>query len=105
MGQFSVYPNTNHDTRGRIPWLLDVQSPLLDDMATRLVIPLCRAAAMEGAIIHQLMPVLNIKGHDYVLLTPQMAGIPKRLLKRPAADLSPYRSDILAAIDLLVVGF
>src|SRR3546814_9118857 len=76
MSQFSVYPNSNRDTRARIPWLLDVQNSLLNDLTTRLVIPLCHAAAMKGAIIHQLMPVLNIKGKDCVLLTPQMAGIP-----------------------------
>ena len=39
MAQFDVYRNPNAASRARIPYLLDVQSGLLDPLATRIVVP------------------------------------------------------------------
>ena len=36
MPQFSVYKNKNAATRARFPFLLDIQSDLLDPLATRV---------------------------------------------------------------------
>jgi len=38
------------------------------------------------------------------MMTPQLAGIPKKLLGVAAADLSSRRAEIIAAIDLLITG-
>ena len=40
MAQFRVYENSNRATKQRIPYLLDIQSDLLDDLQTTVVIPL-----------------------------------------------------------------
>ena len=40
MAQFDVYRNTNSATRKSIPYVLDVQTDLLDTLATRVVVPL-----------------------------------------------------------------
>jgi len=40
MPQFNVYINTNSASRDIYPYLIDVQSSLLDNLETRLVIPL-----------------------------------------------------------------
>ena len=40
MAQFDVYANTNTQTKERVPYLLDIQHDLLDDLSTRVVIPL-----------------------------------------------------------------
>ena len=40
MAQFSIYANINPISKNIYPYLLDVQSPLLDSLETRLVIPL-----------------------------------------------------------------
>ena len=40
MAQFDVYRNTNPATRTRIPYLLDIQSDLLESISTRVVV--CR---------------------------------------------------------------
>ncbi|MGH8711698.1 MAG: CcdB family protein, partial [Burkholderiales bacterium] len=42
MAQFDVYRNANPATRARIPYLLDVQSDLLEPLTTRVVVPLCK---------------------------------------------------------------
>ncbi len=40
MAQFDVYPNPSRTSKTYYPYLVDVQSPLLRELATRIVIPL-----------------------------------------------------------------
>jgi toxin CcdB len=40
-----------------------------------------------------------------VMVTPQLAGIAKKQLGTQVADLSAQRNEIIAAIDLLIIGF
>ena len=60
MAQFDVYENTNPETRKTIPYLLDVQAELLDNLATRVVVPLVAASAM-GKAAKLLNPQFKIK--------------------------------------------
>lgn len=104
MPQFSVYRNPNPDTKAAYPLLVDVQSDLLADLATRMVIPLCPASAMKGKLIKTLTPLFEIDGKQYAMLTPQMAGISRKHLGAKAGDLSRQRDQIIAALDLLITG-
>ena len=45
MAQFSAYANSNPATRESYPYLLDIQSNLLRDLRTTIVIPLSPAGA------------------------------------------------------------
>jgi toxin CcdB len=47
---------------------------------------------------------LLIEGESFVMLTPQLAGIPKSELGTPVAQVQQYRTEIIAAIDFLVTG-
>jgi toxin CcdB len=104
MAQFTVYKNKNPHTGSAIPFLLDVQSDLLSDLETRVVVPLCLVSAIKGRALRTLTPVLEIEAESYVMLTPQMAGIPKRELGALVTRLERYRPEIIAAIDFLVTG-
>lgn len=104
MGQFSVHKNKNPKSRTRYPYLVDVQSPLLDALETRLVVPLVSLKAFSSKTMTTLTPAFEINQQAYVLLTPQMAGIPRKELGAEVADLSGRHSDIIAAIDFLVTG-
>jgi len=75
MAQFGVHRNPNPQTKALMPFLLDVQSDLLDDLSTRVVVPLCPASAMKGKLVKTLMPVFQIDNKSYAMLTPQLAGI------------------------------
>lgn len=46
MPQFAVYGNINPATRAAVPLLLDVQSDLLAELGTRVVVPLYPASEM-----------------------------------------------------------
>ena len=104
MAQFSVHLNGNPHTAADIPYLLDVQTDLLADLSTRVVVPLYRAEVMAGKVVRRLMPTFIIDGQPLVMVTPQLAGVANKLLGPPVADLSDQRDLIIAALDLLVTG-
>lgn len=104
MGQFTAYRNKNPQTRSAIPFLLDIQSDLLRDLETRVVVPLCPVSAIKGKPLRVLTPVLEIEAERYVMLTPQMAGISRSELGPVVESLERYRFEIIAAIDFLVTG-
>lgn len=85
-------------------FVLDVQSNLLDDLATRIVIPLLPLAeAPEPA--RRLNPVFEIGNAPYVLVTQFLAAVPLPLLANPVADLSAHDTEISNALDMLLHGF
>lgn len=104
MPQFGVHRNPNPDTRAAYPLLLDVQSDLIAGLRTRVVVPLCPAPAMKGKLITKLMPVFEIDGKQYAMLTPQLAGVSNRQVGAKVADLAQRRDEIIAALDLLITG-
>jgi len=104
MPQFTVYRNPNPDTKATYPLLVDVQSDLIADLATRMVVPLSPASAMKGKLIKTLTPLFEIDGKQYAMLTPQMAGISRKQLGAKAGDLAAHRDEIIAALDLLITG-
>lgn len=104
MAQFAVYRNRNPKTRTTYPYLLDVQSDLLSDLHTRVVIPLAKAAALRRRPIRGLTPVVELDGEKLLLLVPQLAGIARSELGTPVANVSACRPQIVAALDLLITG-
>ncbi|AUM11220.1 CcdB family protein [Ketobacter alkanivorans] len=104
MAQFVAYENPNKTTKKTYPYLLDIQSNLLDDLRTTVVIPLCPANFAGKAAITKLCPVLEIDGKNFVALTQQIAGIDRKSLGKKAFDLSQYRSEIIAAMDFIISG-
>lgn len=104
MPQFAVHRNPNPASRTAYPLLLDVQSDLVSDLGTRVVVPLCPASAMKGRLMKTLTPVLAVEGKDYVMLTPQLAGVSRAQVGAKVADLAGRRNEIIAALDLLITG-
>ena len=103
MARFDVYPNPRKDTAKRTPYLLDVQSDFLEDLDTRVVVPL-RAASVVGRPVTRLNPAFSVGSLQVVMDTAQLAGFPRRELKRPAANLSAHAFDIQNALDFLFAG-
>ena len=104
MAQFTAYENPNKTTRKIYPYLLDIQSNLLDDLRTTVVIPLCTTSLAGEAAITKLCPILEINGKRFVALTQQIAGIDRKALGKEICNLSRYRSEIIAALDFIVSG-
>lgn len=104
MPQFSVYRNPNPATKTAVPLLLDVQSDLISELNTRVVVPLYTIAAMKGKALKTLTPVLGVDGRQYVMVTPQLAGVSRKELGPLVSSLSAHRSEIMAALDMLITG-
>ena len=104
MPQFAVHRNRNPATKARFPLLLDVQSDLLEPLATRVVVPLAPAGAVARAVMDTLTPSCRVDGKDYLVMTPQLAGISARDLGPAVGDLRGQRAAVLAALDMLFTG-
>lgn len=99
MARFHVYPNP--DGAG---YLLDVQADLLDNLNTRVVVPLLPLDAAPSPA-NTLNPVFTIEGNAVVMVSQFLAAIPAQILKVPVASLAGSRTEITVALDLLFQGF
>jgi toxin CcdB len=105
VAQFAVYKNKSPRTKSTFPFLVDVQSDLLEPLHTRVVVPLTKVAGLARKPVSHLTPTLTFDGSAYVLMTPQLAGIARTDLGTPSGSLAEERQTILAAIDFLLTGF
>ncbi len=104
MAQFDVYKNPSKNTRTAFPYMVDIQSPVISDISTRIVIPLGRAKNFRHEQMQGLTPEISYEGEALLLLTPQLSSIPSKLLKNPVGSLSHFRDEIVAAVDFAITG-
>lgn len=105
MARFDVYPNPGAHA-STTPYLLDVQSDLLDGLDSRMVIPLRGLEHFaQVKLPSRLTPVIGILGKDYLLETPKMGAVPRRILKSPVISLTGEQERITAALDFLFQGY
>lgn len=104
MAQFDVYRNANPATRARFPFLLDVQADLLRSLATRIVVPLGGLEVLGGKPAERLNPEFEVDGRKLIMLTPELAGVPRKALGERVASLAAERGAIIAALDLAFTG-
>jgi len=99
MAQFDLYSGVGR-TKG---YVVDVQADLLERLATRVVVPLLPRG--EAEVAATLTPLVEIGGAEFVLLTQELAAIPKRELRHRVGSLAAYQDQIRRALDILFFGF
>lgn len=105
MRQFCVYRNRNSATRASYPLLLNVQSDLIDETGTRVVVPLVPVSrGRHPPPITSLAPLMDVNGKPHVLVAPLLTAVELADLGALEADLAPERSAILGALDVLISG-
>ncbi|WP_019528547.1 CcdB family protein [Dasania marina] len=104
MKQFDVYANTDKDTNKAYPYFVDIQSGLLDNLNSRVVIPLTPASKADKSYPSNLCPIIKVKNKNHFLLTHQITSVSTKLLKKNEGSLVTSREDIVGAIDFLVTG-
>ena len=104
MRQFVAYRNPNPASARVYPYLLNVQSDLIDAAGTRVMVPMfaLKRGARPGPMA--LTPVLEIGAVPHVMMTPLLAGMDVGDVGKEAEDLSHARSTIMSALDLLISG-
>jgi len=106
MAKYDVFPNPGAHAQ-TTPYLLDVQSDLLDGLGSRVVIPLRRLQNFPSTVKRpeRLLPVLQIGDEKFLLDVPQMGAVPTRILKHPVTSVASEHDRIATALDFLFQGF
>ena len=105
MPQFDVYSNPDKATQARIPYVVALQSDLLDTLEHFVVAPLRIKQDSSVIPMLRLNPLVIIDGQEFHVRVQDIATVPRRLFKHPVANLSLHRDDILAALDFLFTGY
>jgi len=84
---------------------LNVQSEFHDHLPARIVIPMVPAHSYSAKPMKRLQPILPVGGHDYVLVTTEMAAMSVSDLGDPIASLADQHTTIVDALDFLLQGF
>ena len=105
MAQFDIYVNPQLASRQFVPYLLDVQSDLIDQLSTRLVMPLSRVGASQTRLPPSLCLAVEIEAESLTLLAYLVAPVAARLLTKPVGSLRYRASEISAALDAVISGF
>jgi toxin CcdB len=100
MAQFDLYARSRSK---RYPFVVDLQSDLLRDLATRVVAPLTPLKQVAKPL-SRLNPIVKIGSTRYVVLFPELAAMPLRALDDPVGSLADHRDDLVGALDLLFTG-
>jgi toxin CcdB len=98
MAQYTVYRNI--DGAG---YLLDVQSDIIRNFSTRVVVPLVAQDEIPE-YAKTLNPVFEVEGELVVMATQGLAAVPSKILKEPVASLVGNRTEIVQALDILFQG-
>ena len=98
MARFDVYKS------GNAPGLLlDIQSALLDEFGSRVVVPLLPAEDMQS--VSRLHPVFVINDERYIMSTHLIFAIPVDRLGAKIGSLAQEDLVITSAVDKLLSGY
>jgi toxin CcdB len=104
MAQFDVYANPSESAAHGIPYVVVVQSDLLDALATRMTIPLATVEFAKKSP-DKLCPMVTVNGQRLRALAHYTAPLPTRSLRQVVGNLAPQASTLIAAMDVVVSGF
>ena len=104
MAQFDVYENASRASKKAYPYILDIQCDLIDNIATRIVVPLALYSQFKNEEMKGLTPKVSFEDKELLILIPQLASMPSKSLKNPVGTLFHLRDEIIAALDLAITG-
>lgn len=104
MARFDVYPNPAASERGLVPYFLDVQNDYIQNLQTRVVVPLWQADSLPFKLA-DLNPEFQIGGQSVVMDTPSLGAVPIASLKRAIGNLAGQQLQIQNALDVLFGGY
>jgi toxin CcdB len=103
MAQYDVFTNPSSSAAAGIPYVVVIQSDLLDALATRLTMPLALLDVATKAPT-ALCPVIMVKGKRMQALAHYAAPLPVKVLRRPVDNVAVQASTLISAMDALLSG-
>ena len=104
MAQWDVHLNPVARARDQIPYLVVLQSDLLDGLPTRLVAPLSRSRVDAPGLPRRLAPDFVVAGERLVLKPHEAGTLFTRSLGTAVASLRTDAHRIVDALDAVVSG-
>ena len=103
MAQYDVYANPSRSAADGIPYVVVMQSDLLNALATRMTMPL---AVYDNAttVPTALCPVITVKGKRLYALAHYTAPLPAKALRRPVDNVVSQASALVSAMDTVLSG-
>jgi len=104
MAQFDVYQNPSKQTRKAYPYILDIQNSLIEELTTRIVVPLGDAQQFKNEELRGLTPKVEFEDKTLLVLMPQISSMPTKRLNEPVGTLVHLRDEIISALDFAITG-
>lgn len=84
--------------------VVDVQTDLLDELNTRIVIPILpvNEAPLPARFLN---PTFTIDGEQYIFVTQFLSAAPARQLSKAVGNLVQHSDEITHALDMVFQGF
>ena len=103
MAQYDVYVNPSSSVADGIPYVVVIQSDLLDALATRMTMPLA-VLDFAGKVPTALCPVIMVNGKRLHALAHYAAPLPVKTLRRPVGNVAAQSSALVSAMDAVLSG-
>jgi toxin CcdB len=103
MAQFDVYANPSESAAHGIPYVVVVQSDLLDALATRMTIPLA-TVEFANKSPDKLCPIVMVNSQRLRALAHYAAPLPTRSLRQIVGNVAAHASELVAAMNVVVSG-
>lgn len=104
MAQWDVFVNPSARMREALPFVVVLQSDLLNVLNTRLVAPLARRQPPLQGVSGRLSPRFEIQGESLTLVVHESAPMEARALRNPVGSLRADSHRIIDAFDAVVSG-
>jgi toxin CcdB len=98
-----VFPNPSRTAAEGIPYVVVIQSDLIDSLATRLTVPLA-SPGVVAKVPTALCPVIVVKGERLHALAHYAAPLPAKVLRGPVDNVVAQASALVSAMDMVLSG-
>lgn len=103
MAQYDVFPNPSRTAAEGIPYVVVIQSDLIDSLATRLTVPLA-SPGVVSKVPTALCPLIVVNGERLHALAHYAAPLPVKVLRGPVDNVAAQASALVSAMDMVLSG-
>ncbi len=103
MAQYDVFVNPSRSASEGIPYVVVIQSDLLNALSTRMTMPLALFDT-STKVPTTLCPVITVKGKRLHALAHYAAPLPAKSLRRPVDNVVAQASALVSALDAVLSG-
>jgi len=104
VAQRDVYANSDCDSRGAVPFWVDLQSDSPRKLDARLAAPLVSSGIDAGRMPERLRPAFKVEGRLSVSMPHEAGPVDRRMLQPRVQSLRPEADRIISAVDAALSG-